>query len=256
MIESPANPRIAAAVRLIKRGERVLLEGERRLSDALDAGLLPEIVFFDPVLGSAPLERARAAGAVLIPASPGALRRMSDLVTARGLVALAPVPERRLADLPAFEKGLALILDGVQDPTNVGAILRSAEAFGVSAALLTEGCASPFSSKALRASASSALRMPLAMSVTAEEALSWLRAHGGLLMGADAHTGQSPDALSLRKDGLAALVIGSEGRGISDQLERALNLRVRIPLAGRVESLNAAVAASILLYEIAGRARP
>lgn len=135
----------------------------------------------------------------------------------------------------------------------MGAILRSGEAFGVAAALLTPGCAWPFSPRALRASAGSALRLPVAARVAAREAVAWARRHGIALAGAAAHGGTAPESLSVRP---LALVIGSEGRGISAEIAGSLDHRVTLPLAGRVESLNAAVAAGVLLHILAHPPEP
>ena len=133
----------------------------------------------------------------------------------------------------------------------MGAILRSAEAFGVAAALLTPGCASPFSPRALRASAGSAFRLPVCTRVAVHEAVLWARANGIALAGAEAHAGAAPEELSGLRP--LALVIGSEGHGISPNLAEALDHRVTVPLLGRVESLNAAVAAGVLLHFLTRR---
>jgi TrmH family RNA methyltransferase len=205
------------------------------------------------------------------------LRRLSDLPSTRGVVALAKPPQRTLASLSSLlpskktvssnapRKGaissqpgsetegvLFLLLDDIQDPANVGAILRSGEAFGAAAALLTPGCAWPFSPRALRASAGSAFRLPVCARVTAREAVAWARRHGIELAGAEAHGGEAPESLAAARP--LALVIGSEGHGISPEIAAALDHRITLPLAGRVESLNAAVAAGVLLHAL--RRRP
>ncbi|HQR47396.1 MAG TPA: RNA methyltransferase, partial [Thermoanaerobaculia bacterium] len=142
-------------------------------------------------------------------------------------------------------------LHGIQDPPNVGATLRSAEAFGVAAALLTPDCASPFSPKSVRASALSALRLPIATGVSPDDAAAWAAESGAVMAGAETRGGEPPAVLSGIRP--LVLVVGSEGRGISPALEARLSRRVTIPLAGRVESLNAAVAAGILLALASGR---
>ena len=144
------------------------------------------------------------------------------------------------------EGHLFLLLDEVQDPANVGAILRSGEAFGVAAALLTPGCAWPFSPRVLRASAGSAFRLPVVAHVDPADVVAWARGHGIVLAGAAAHGGTPPAILAGVRP--LALVIGSEGHGISPGIGAALDHRVTLPLAGRVDSLNAAVAAGVLLH--------
>ena len=248
-IESPANPRIAAAVRAAREGKALVLEGARMLVDALDAGLVPDVVFAASDLApvdTVAVDRARRAGVEIVEVSPRALSRLSDLGSTRALVALAPVPSSTLPALAGSR--LVLLLDGLQDPANVGAILRAAEAFGAGGVVLTPGTASPFAQKAFRASAGSALRVPVVSNVLSTEAVTWVRATGATLAGADAHDGREPDTL----EALAPLVlaIGSEGHGLSAPVFDALDLRVRIPVSPRVESLNAAVATGILLYAL------
>jgi tRNA G18 (ribose-2'-O)-methylase SpoU len=134
----------------------------------------------------------------------------------------------------------------VQDPANVGAIVRSAEAFGAAGVVLTPDCAWPFSPRALRASAGSALRVPVAARVPSAEAVAWARARGATLAGAEAHGGEPPESAARIRP--LVLVLGSEGHGISAPVAAALDRRLTLPLAGRVESLNAAVAAGLLLF--------
>lgn len=248
-IDSPSNPRVAFAVRAVREGEAILLEGSRALFDALDADVVPEVVFvaseLAPVDADA-AERARRAGADVVEVSSRVLARLSDLESTRALVSLAPVPSARLADLAG--RRLVLLLDGLQDPANVGAILRAAEAFDAGGVLLTPGTASPFAPKAFRASAGSALRVPVVRNLLSTEAVEWARRTGATLAGADAHGGEDP--ATLRGVSPLLLVIGSEGHGLSAPVVAALDRRIRIPLAPRVESLNAAVAAGILLYAL------
>ncbi|HEX7614162.1 MAG TPA: RNA methyltransferase [Thermoanaerobaculia bacterium] len=276
-IDAPSNPRIAVAVKAAASGEFMLLESRRMIEDALDAGVQIEEIFLQKGLDEEReeekdfLRRIRGEGGALAKApaprvtevSARVLRRLSDLPSTRGVVALAPPPNRTLASLSPLlpskkssssSSPLFLVLDDVQDPANVGAIFRSGEAFGAAAVLLTPGCAWPFSPRALRASAGSAFRLPVAARVAAGETVAWARRYGIALAGADAHAGIAPEALASVRP--IALVIGSEGHGISPELAAALDHRVTIPLLGRVESLNAAVAVGVLLHVLTRPAAP
>jgi TrmH family RNA methyltransferase len=141
---------------------------------------------------------------------------------------------------------LILVLAGLQDPGNVGTLLRSAEAFAATGVLLLPGTASPWNPKALRASAGSAFRVP-AINATEAEALNLLAEHNIPASAAVARDGTPIDAAPLAKS--CALLIGNEGAGLSDSLIAAAAHRITIPMPGNIESLNAAIAGSLLLYE-------
>jgi TrmH family RNA methyltransferase len=143
---------------------------------------------------------------------------------------------------------MILVLAGLQDPGNVGTLLRSAEAFAASGVLLLPGTASPWNPKALRASAGSAFRVP-AIAASETEALDLLAKHHVSAIAAVARAGTPIDTAPLAK--ACALLIGNEGAGLSDSLLAAATHRVTIPMPGNVESLNAAIAGSLLLYEAA-----
>jgi RNA methyltransferase, TrmH family len=155
---------------------------------------------------------------------------------------------------------LILVLVGVQDPGNVGTILRSASAFGASAAITAasgqSGTASPFAPKALRASAGAALHLPVLAGHAAVAAIEQLRARGIYVMASSSREspGTSQPLLSPWQVNWCrpvALLIGNEGQGLHEEIERAADALIRIPIASTVESLNAAAAAAVLFYEAA-----
>jgi tRNA G18 (ribose-2'-O)-methylase SpoU len=290
-IDSPSNPRVAAAVRAVAAGDRMLLEGKRMIEEALDAGIALDEVFIQTGIfeeneeflrrvrgeGAAAASSAdrSGSGAAVTEVSSRVLRKISALPSTRGLAALAPPPHRTLPSLHSpsrktsssnasrratttslngseaeISSSLFVLLDDVQDPANVGAIVRCAEAFGVAGVVSTPGCAWPFSPRALRASAGSALRVPIVTRAIAPEVVAWARGIGASLAGAEAHGGREPaSAAGIRP---LVLVVGSEGHGISPEMEAALDLRLTLPLRGKVESLNASVAAGLLLFVLAG----
>jgi len=173
---------------------------------------------------------------------------LADTQTPQGIAALVRPRVAKFEDLVRGD-ALVAVLCGIQDPGNVGMILRSAEAFGASGAVAAKGTANPHSPKALRASAGSALRLPLLMGLAAPVIMAQLRIAGLRLCAASSHEGVAPSRADLR--GPVAFLIGNEGAGLPSEVERSADLRVRIPLGTAVESLNAAVAASVLFYEAA-----
>jgi TrmH family RNA methyltransferase len=147
---------------------------------------------------------------------------------------------------PARTPPLILVLTGLQDPGNLGAILRSAEAFGATGILALSGTVSPWNPKAIRASAGSVFRMPL-IAANAEECFTALREAGVCILTTTVHAAQPIDLIDLT--GPTAFLIGNEGNGVPAHISVHADQTVTIPCPGPVESLNAAVAASILLYE-------
>ena len=149
---------------------------------------------------------------------------------------------------PSHQAGPLLVIAGVQDPGNLGTILRSAEAFGAGGVLLGEGTVSPFNPKVVRASAGSVFRLPLARAKLSE-ALGLDERARSAPGGTASHKGTPLDQAKL--SGPLAIFIGSEGAGLSRDLIKEMDEVVAIPQAPQVESLNVGVAASIVLYEVA-----
>ena len=148
--------------------------------------------------------------------------------------------------------GRYLALECVQDPGNVGTLLRSAAAFGFDGVLLGPGCAAPFSPKVLRASMGAAGRLPLGHCPDLPAALAALRGRGVSCLAAALYHSRPLDEAGTDFPGGVCVVIGSEGQGLSQPTVRACSAAVRIPMTDRVESLNAGVAGSILLWHFRG----
>jgi RNA methyltransferase, TrmH family len=147
-----------------------------------------------------------------------------------------------------IEASLVVVMAGVQDPGNVGTIVRSAEAFGATGVVTTRGTADPWSPKALRASAGSALRLPLLRGLSIPVLLAQLRVSKIKIVAAGSGTSELPQP-DLREP--VAIFIGNEGAGLAQEVEGAADAHFAIPMSERVESLNAGIAASIILYEVA-----
>jgi TrmH family RNA methyltransferase len=171
----------------------------------------------------------------------------------QGVAALVRLKEYSLRDLlERVQVGPIVVVAGLQDPGNLGTILRSAEAFGSAGVALGEGTVSRFNAKVIRASAGSVFRLPLVAAKAAgmlEAALAEFRSHGVRLIATSSHKGTRIDQARLTEP--MAIFIGTEGAGLPKALMAQLDETVAIPHSPRVESLNAGVAASIVLYEAA-----
>jgi len=246
-VTSSQNPRIRAMRDLKQAKARqetgcFLVEGVKLCAEALrDAEVVTLLADMDKAEALAPLI-SQAKDVLLAPAR--VIESVCEARTPQGVAASVRLP-RALA-LPKA-RGPLLALDGVQDPGNVGAMLRTAEAAGFAGALLSPGCADAFAPKTVRASMGSALRLPLWRGELTE-ALAALQAMGYTAIGAE--LGGTPFQRAYAGPRFT-LVIGSEGHGVSPAISALCGLRVSLPMRGRVESLNAAVAAGILMYGLA-----
>ena len=248
-ITSAKNPRIQhlRELRSAKaRRERglFLVEGEVMIREALKCGLKLREVAADEGREAFAAE-LEAQGARVMLVNRSLLESICETQTPQGVCASFACPEpAALPDLP----GRIVALDGVQDPGNVGTIWRTADAAGFEAVLLGAGSADPLSPKVQRAAMGSGFRLPYCPSAKLAEDLLALRERGyrvfaSDLSGADFY--DRPDAGEK-----FVLVIGNEARGISGAVREAADCRVKLPMRGGAESLNAAVAAGIMMYEL------
>lgn len=248
-ITSTQNPHVRAL--------RDLRHGKARLATGLflvEGPKLCQEAIRDAQVVTLLADEARAEEyAKLLAAVPEALLAPAHVVasacetqTPQGIVASVRLPAS--LDLEGAG-GPLLVLDGVQDPGNVGTMLRTAEAAGFAAALLSPTCADAFAPKTVRATMGSILRLPLWRGAL-PEALAYLQGRGFALVSSE--LGGEPFAKAARRlHGPVALIVGSEGKGVSDMVSRLADVRVSLPMHGRAESLNAAVAAGILMYGLA-----
>lgn len=252
-IESKDNPLIRRLSRLA--GERkfrrtqgeMVCEGEKMLREALTSGVaVREVVVgetrqFDPDL----LARAEAQGARLTEVPESLLARLSNVETPQGLVFVCDQPVFTLERLSQARR--LLVLDGLQDPGNLGTILRTADAFALDGIVLCEGCVDPVSPKVVRATMGAIFRIPIVMAKL-EETAQWLAQRDIPLYATALREDSVPlTAVSLQR---AAVIIGNEGRGVSERGLALSEKQLIIPMAGRAESLNASIAASIVMYEM------
>jgi TrmH family RNA methyltransferase len=227
------------------------IEGMRILEEAIRSGLKFKAVFFRASAENR-AERllpqlAAHVETLLLPDKLFASAVPSE--TPQGVAALVRCKSFQLEDVLAkSEAGPLMAIAGVQDPGNLGTILRSAEAFGAGGVLLGEGTVSPFNSKVVRASAGSVFRLPI-VQVKLQGILDPMRERGLRLIASSSHKGTPLNQATLT--GPLAIFIGSEGAGLPQDLLREMSEIVAIPHSANVESLNAGVAASIVLYEAA-----
>lgn len=236
------------AVRARKNRDLILVEGPKLLAEAIRSRLVVKAIAVDESAEGSP---AAAVVPTLRFAGP-LMKSLSEVETHQGIVALVERP-RFGREWIEKKDAFILILDGLQDPGNVGTLLRTAEAAGVSGVLLTRGCADPLSPKALRASAGSAFRMPHVLDLSPDDLLSLLPRNVRIVAAV-----AGPGAASAFGDSSLAppiaLALGSEGSGLTPQIERAASVRMRVPIARHVESLNVGAAGAVLMFEIARRA--
>ncbi len=258
-ISSAQNSLVKELRRAFSRGElttdgHCAIEGLRIAEEAIRSGLRFRAVFFR--------ESATATADRLLPQIGAHVEtvELPDAVfdsavateTPQGVAALVKLKAFELEDVLRPPEPLVMVAAGVQDPGNLGTILRSAEAFGASGMLLAEKTVSHLSPKVVRASAGSVFRLPV-VSVTLSEALVKLRQAGLRLVATSSHKGTPADQADL--SGKLALFIGNEGAGLPREAMKEMDETVAIPHSAKVESLNAGIAASVLLYEAARQRR-
>ena len=178
--------------------------------------------------------------------APHVAEKLSGTKSNQGVFALFETPVPPADTLDTARR--ILMLEGVQDPGNVGTLLRSAAAFGFDGVLLSDGCASVFAPKTLRASMGAAVRVPVMEVGAMPAAIAALRAKGITCLAAALYKSQPLSAAEPRYPGGVCVVIGSEGQGLTEETIAACSGTVRIPMTDRVESLNAGIAGSILLW--------
>jgi TrmH family RNA methyltransferase len=246
--------RRARAVRDGKVTDSIFVEGLRLCEEAFTSGLEIEAVIYSEEImrkerAALVIECSRATGSKVASVSEKLLESISYTRTPQGIIMLAPRPasDKAIVNVKQSDPTLLVIMHGINNPVNAGAILRTAEGAGVTGAIATANTADPFSPKALRGAMGSAFRLPIWIGPSFAEAIAWCGQRGVLTVGADAAGSKSFTEIDWR--GPCALIVGTESTGLLPDEIAAADEAVRIPMAGSVESLNVAVAAGIILYE-------
>jgi RNA methyltransferase, TrmH family len=255
VITSARNPKVARAVRLKRHSfreeeRRFLAEGPQAVREALASDGLLESLFVVDDLDPLVVQAGRSGAEVLL-VSEDVMGRLTSTVTPQGLVGVVPHVDVGLDAIPA--QGCVAVLHEVRDPGNAGTVLRSADAAGASGVIFTETSVDVYNPKTVRASAGSVFHLPVVRGVATADAVGHLRGRGFrvLAMSADAPNDIYDEDLW----GPVAFVFGNEAHGLPDDVTASADAIVRVPHAGRAESLNLAAAATVCLFEWARRDR-
>ncbi len=250
-ITSRTNARVKAlraafSGRAARPGEVVGIEGKTLIDEARRSGMIFDTLLVRQGAESLLVTYASLGASHILVLSPDVFGSVVDTMSPQGIAATVTIPATA-DEADDGQPGTVLVLENVQDPGNVGTLIRSAEAFGVQAVYLTDRSANAWSPKVIRASAGSVFRARMRREpITA--ALLGLKRAGRQLVGAVVQSDAAVSSMEAVFQAAVALVIGNEGAGLSEEALSLVDVRVHIPC--RTESLNAAVAGSLLLYEV------
>ena len=255
-LSSTANPRIKAAVALRDRRERqrtglTLVDGARELRRALEAGVdVVEAFVHDAALGGADaraaLDGLAARGVTVHHVTAPVLARLAFGDRSEGLVAVVRVPPRALADVPLPDDALLVVLEGIEKPGNVGAVLRSADGAGATAVIAASPRTDLANPNVIRASAGTVFALPVATAPT-DEVVAWLRTHDVRILTTRVEASRPYTEADLT--GRVAIVLGAEDVGLTEAWEGPGLESVHLPMHGIADSLNVSASAAIVLYE-------
>ena len=264
-ITSAQNPKIKNLLSLQEKSRTrreqglFVVEGRRELEHALEAGFRPRTVFVCPEItgdrwpvGAGHDESHDSAipgltGNLTVVEIPESLyRKVAYRESTEGVIAEMEVRERRLEDLQLSEHPLVMVLESVEKPGNLGAVLRSADAARADAVIVCDPLTDLWNPNLIRASLGGIFTVPT-VCASSEETIAWLKAHGIRIL-----TAQLQDSAwyyDIDMTGGTALVMGTESTGLTDRWRAAADAHIRIPMLGRLDSLNVSVSAAILLFE-------
>ena len=255
MLTSGKNPKVVAAVRLKKRAlreedRRFLVEGAQAVAEALAEDGRVESLFVEDDLDPLAI-RAKQAGVRVDHVTERVMERLTSTVTPPGVVGVAPFVDVNLDALRP--PGAVALLHEVRDPGNAGTILRSADAAGAVGVVFAGSSVDAYNAKSVRASAGSIFHVPVVRDVPTEGAIATLRDRGFTIVAMDAHGDE--DLFEAQLPPSPAFVFGNEAHGLPAEILGTAERRVRVPHAGRAESLNLAAAATVCLFEWVRRSR-
>lgn len=259
MISSEANGQIKEIVKLQKNARwrrkagLFVVEGGKMVREAAFYGKLQNIYLSEEAVQES---REILEGLEEYPCetvSAPVFRAITDTVTPQGILGLVKMPSYSWEEMRGEEKECFLLLDDLRDPGNLGTIMRTAEGAGMSGVILSKESVDLFNPKVVRATMGAIFRMPFCYVENLADAIGTLKKQGIPVYGTMMQGSSLYDQVDYT--GGAGIVIGNEARGISPGVEQCLSAKVRIPMGGKLESLNAAVAAAVLMYEVARQKR-
>ena len=233
---------------------RYIIDGPVLVAEAIRMRVPIEAIYVEAGTNEAIVHDAEAAGIRIHVVQPGAVHKYTDVMTPQGVVALAATPAvdletalTRANDMPL------LVLSAVSDPGNAGTLVRMAEASGVGAVLFCDGSVDPFAPKCVRASAGSIFHVPVVSGGNPVQVLEAIGGRGVQRLGTDAHRGKPYDEVDLTAP--FALVLGNETHGLPAEVAEQVDGWVHVPMAGDAESLNVAMAGSVICFDAARKRR-
>ena len=259
IITSASNPRVRRLAELQKKARRrretglFVIEGARLCADTPDRYIEEAYATRKWLAAASRQERDRLSGLSLTLVSEEVMEKVSDTATPQGILCVARMPVWRREDLLGGKNPLLLLLEDLRDPGNLGTIFRTAEAAGATGIVMNRGTADLFHPKVVRATMSAIFRLPFLISDDLCAEAAYLREGGVRIYAAHLGGRRAYDSLPLSEG--CAFLIGNEANGLSEEAARAADEKVVIPMAGGAESLNAAMAAGILLFEAARQRR-
>ncbi|RKD32532.1 TrmH family RNA methyltransferase [Thermohalobacter berrensis] len=255
-ITSPSNPLIKYVKSLHRKKKRwehksYIIEGVRLVEDCLNSNAEIEYILYSDSLlnvkdGDSILEKLKSKGYTLYNITDNILKKISDTMNPQGIIAVVKINSIVLEDI-LTTNNILILLDRIQDPGNMGTIIRTAEALGATGILVTEGCVDIYNPKVVRATMGSIFRVPIVFLDDTKEKIKYLKSKGIQIIATSLDTNKFCHEVDFKNDFI--LVVGNEASGVSDEILRASTEIIKIPMVGKAESLNAAMAFGITMYE-------
>lgn len=260
MISSDSNAQIKEIAKLQKSARErrkkglFAVEGMKLVREAAEYGRLQKIYVSETAMQEMSEEVGKLSGKYPLEfVSDTVFRAVSETVTPQGILGLAQIPSYDLDEILTDERRSFLLLDDLRDPGNLGTIMRTAEGADMAGVIMSRECVDLFNPKVVRSTMGAIFRVPFHYTEDLPDVIALLKQRGILVYGAMLQGSVVYDTVDYRMG--AAIVVGNEANGISDAAARQLSAKVRIPMAGKLESLNAAVSAAVLMYEVARQKR-